>query len=199
MKAERFDVLQPGLFRWSAFSPQHKVELTSHAVSHEGTMFVFDPIPVADATLAQLNHAARAGAVAVILTNANHLRDTAAWVTRGKPCWAPAELLPELPGARDIATLSAPGWRVVVVHGGAPGERAFCLPERSLVVFGDAVVNLPGRALELLPDRYCTDPIGLRQSMAGLISAPFETAVFAHGDPLISRASERIAALLERG
>ena len=61
-------------------------------------------------------------------------------------------------------------------------------------VFGDAVVHLPERGLELLPDKYCTDPAALRISLAGVPA--FERAVFAHGQPLLTGASAKVAALL---
>ena len=64
------------------------------------------------------------------------------------------------------------------------------------MVFGDAVVNLAGRGLEILPDRYCTDPARLRQSLREMLQRPFERALFAHGIPLERSASAQIAALL---
>jgi hypothetical protein len=64
------------------------------------------------------------------------------------------------------------------------------------MVFGDAVVNLDGRGLELLPDKYCTDPAQLRNSLRSLREISFENALFAHGTPLIGSAAARIAGLL---
>ena len=88
------------------------------------------------------------------------------------------------------------GWTPVPLPGGAPGETAWRLPSLGLVVFGDAVVNLSGRELELLPDKYCIDPKVLRRSLAGLLEEPLAIALFAHGEPLMEGASERIRGLL---
>jgi len=64
-----------------------------------------------------------------------------------------------------------------------------------LMVFGDAVVNLPGRGLELLPDKYCQNPAQLRVSLKSL--PRFGRAIMSHGEPLMDRASEHIQALLQ--
>jgi glyoxylase-like metal-dependent hydrolase (beta-lactamase superfamily II) len=80
--------------------------------------------------------------------------------------------------------------------GGGPAETAFRIPALDLVIFGDAVVNLPGRALELLPDKYCADPARLRAGLRQLVASPFARAVFAHGPALVTEASVRVAALL---
>lgn len=190
--APSFAEIAPGIFRWAAFSPFHKVELTSHAVLAETGLLIFDPIPLAESETGRL-----LGAVAcrgLVLTNGNHERASASWAEflgvsamSATPELFPVELHP-LPW-RD-----GDSWRAVPLAGGAPGETLFLHEGLSLGVFGDAVVNLPERQLELLPDKYCTDPAALRASLKAL--PPFERAVFAHGQPLLSGAAAKIAALL---
>lgn len=195
--ADRLEEISPGIFRWAAFSPFHRVELTSHAVLADGGLLVFDPIPLAAESQSRLN--AFAGPHALVLTNGNHLRASPAWSARlGARVWSRT---PDLfPTDLDIGhwSLIAPppfaSWVAHALPGGAPGETAFLHAGLSLAVFGDAVVNLPGRTLELLPDQYCTDPRQLRRSLHGLPT--FERALFAHGQPLHAGASDRIAALL---
>lgn len=74
-----------------------------------------------------------------------------------------------------------------------------CLDSSGLVVFGDAVVNLEGRGLELLPAKYCTDPARLQKSLEALSREGFERALFAHGDSIGVRACERIGGLVDPG
>ena len=59
-----------------------------------------------------------------------------------------------------------------------------------------AVVHLAGRPLELLPDKYCSNPADLRRALRQLLTRPFARALFAHGEPMASLASDRIATLL---
>lgn len=191
----------PGVFRWAAYSPHHKVELAAHAVAGEGGLLVFDPIPLVDEEMSRLwgrpgvqifqsaEPHGREGPPSrpcrIILTNENHERDVARWrQLLNASVWSAADPSGGLPQ----------GWEAVPLPGGAPGETACFHAPLSLMVFGDAVVNLPERGLELLPAKYCADPAELRRSLGRL--PRFEHAVFAHGQPLLSAGSGRIAALL---
>ena len=196
--AETFEEVWPNVFRWEAFSPEHKVELTSHAVVSGGRLYIFDPIPLAAAALADLQ--TRGTPVAIVLTNGHHERDAAQWRNRWPvPIWASAEAQLDLSGLHHFP----PGqfgwqdtWTLHPIHGGSPGEIAFRSTSQPLVILGDAIVNLPGRDLELLPAKYCRDPIALRQSLRQLIHEPFDRLLLAHGAPLPRYASAEIARLL---
>ena len=48
----------------------------------------------------------------------------------------------------------------------------------------------------LLPDKYCTDPDQLKTSLRRLLDLPVERIFFAHGDPILQNASERIRNLI---
>ena len=187
----------PGVHRWSAFSPEHKVELTSHSVWDGRSLLVFDPIPLT----AEFSDGCSTpwAPDAVVLTNENHERDAVRWRERYPlAIWAAPEALLSLSGIRRWDPTRPPfaGWEIVPLPSGAGGETAWFHAVKSLVVFGDAVVNLPGRGLEVLPVRYCRDQPMLRASLGTLVQRPFENAVFAHGDPLLGEASARIAAML---
>lgn len=190
--AVSFAEIAPGIFRWAAFSPFHKVELTSHAVLTATGLTVFDPIPLAEPEWVRLGSLARR--TSIVLTNGNHERAAAEWCRR----WgvSPESRTPQLfpPELAVAEWTDRDGWRALPLPGGAPGETMFLHEGLSLGVFGDAVVHLPERGLELLPDKYCTDPAALRISLAALPA--FERAVFAHGQTLLTGASAKVAALL---
>lgn len=182
---------------WFTYSPKHRVELTSHVVAINGGWWIFDPIPLTPPQVdAWLNRYPVHG---IILTNANHQRAAGGWQRRCQcPIFVPPGLPSGMPGELEIpdGEFAGTGLEILPLDGGAPGERAFLIPALSLVVFGDAVVNLPGRTLEILPDRYATDPGKLRQRLTSLAAKPFERALFAHGRPLLQSAQEHINALL---
>jgi glyoxylase-like metal-dependent hydrolase (beta-lactamase superfamily II) len=188
----------PGVWRWWAFSPEHRVELMSHAVRcSDASWVVFDPIPIEPRT------GGLPGDVlspkSIVLTNGNHLRDTLRWLARfPSALWIPPGIEEPVPGALRLTDGASPdpAWTVEPLAGGGPGELALRIPERDLVVFGDAVVHLAGRPLELLPDKYCSNPADLRRALRQLLTRPFARALFAHGDPMASLASDRIATLL---
>ena len=198
--ATSVETVFPGVLRWSVYSPAHKVELTSHSVGLGDTGIVFDPIPLAAPVWDWFPP--RGVPTAIVLTNENHERDLARWrALFPVPAWASPEAKLQLPWLQRWDSGPQPacpiaGWEIVPLPGGAGGEAAWFCPELSLMVFGDAVVNLAGRGLEILPDRYCTDPARLRQSLRGLVQRPFDRALFSHGNPLVRSASAQIAALL---
>lgn len=198
-EAACFTTLFPGVFRWAAFSPEHKVELTSHAVLLDGRLFIFDPIPLAESAVAIL--LAAAPPAAIVLTNDNHERAAAAWRRlTGVPVWAAPDAVLELPEVSrlPLAAASWEGWRLHDLAGGAGGETALRSAALDLVVAGDALVNLPGRSLELLPAKYCRDQAALCARLRSLADEPFSRLVMAHGGPLAERASEQVRALVER-
>jgi hypothetical protein len=80
--------------------------------------------------------------------------------------------------------------------GGTRGELAFRCPERSLVVLGDAVTNLPRYGLNLLTKKYCQDQERLAHSLRQLIFEPFEQLLMAHGQPMRQGASGRVEELV---
>lgn len=185
-----YEVL-PGVLHWSLYSPAHKVELTSHAVTAGDLTLIFDPIQ----PLASLNLPASARR-RIVLTNANHERDALECSRQlGAEIWGPPDVEFTLPSVRrwGDATGDWAGWNPIPLPGGADGETAFHCADRSLMVFGDAVVHLPGRSLEILPEKYCRDRSRLAASLRRL--PDFNRAVFAHGMPLMENAADRIRSL----
>jgi len=197
--ASGFEEVLPGVLRWSAFSPHHKVELTSNLVRAGAEWFLFDPIPLDDAARERLLRIAPVSAI--VLTNANHERDSAEWRERtGATVFAPRGTLVEIPQAEPLPDGRVPwrGWELLPLDGGALGETAFRLCERPLVVFGDAMFHLPEYGLDVLPAKYCLDNGRLREQLRALCAEAFDTALFAHGTPLPHAASQQIAARLQR-
>ncbi|MBC8001331.1 MAG: hypothetical protein H7X97_01970 [Opitutaceae bacterium] len=187
----------PDVFRWEQYSPAHKVNLTSHAIIREGRIFVFDPIALVAEPMALL--AARGSIAAIVLTNDNHERDAASWRDRCDiPIWAADEASLPWPGVRRFhrAEQNWEGWKLEWLDGAAGGELAFRWNEQSLVVCGDAIVNLPDRGLELLPEKYCRNQSQLKQSVRNWVAVPFERLLMAHGLPLMEEASQRVARLV---
>lgn len=197
--ADNLTEVFPGIWEWGAYSPEHRVELTSHAVRTPAGWLVFDPIPLRE----DLRQSFLAGkpVAGVVMTNANHVRSVREWSRAlGCPVWGRPGVDHE--GVVFEAIEPGPGrgiwhgWTVVDLAGGAPGETAFLHPAFDLAVVGDAVVNLPGRSLEVLPDKYCADPARLRRALAGLAGMAFGRLMLAHGPPLRERAAEQVGRLV---
>ena len=178
--------LTAGVWVWSAFSPHHKVELTSHAVLWRDRLFIIDPIPLAPGLQAMLPLTTREAYV--LATSGNHERASLAWQQQlGATLITPQQLKP----GREWL-----GWKVHSLSGGGPGEIALENPEWNWVFVGDAIFNLPPWGLSILPDKYCADPSLLRAQLRSLLAVNFQRASFAHGRDLMSHAAASIRTLL---
>ncbi len=180
----------PGIWRWSAFSQHHRVDLASHLVWDGRNCLVFDPLPLSESIWSAWPIDPKPGWL--IITNENHERDYQAWTQRFPSA---VGIVSPLESAENSRQALPWDWVRFNLTGGAGGETAFYCSILDLMVFGDAVVNLPGRGLELLPEKYCRDSALLRNSLRKL--PRFGRALLAHGEPLLERASERIQALLQ--
>jgi glyoxylase-like metal-dependent hydrolase (beta-lactamase superfamily II) len=195
--ATKIEQILPGIFRWEAFSPAHKVELTSHAVLIRRRLYIFDPIPLEHFSFQQL--VSSGVPTAIILTNDNHERDAAQWRERLRvPIWAAFDANLALgqvyrfgPGMTEWLD-----WKLGRVTGGSNGEIAFFWRRESLLILGDAVTNLPGYDLMLLSEKYCDHQPTLHHSLNQLLATPFEKLLLAHGRPILDRASAKIERLL---
>jgi glyoxylase-like metal-dependent hydrolase (beta-lactamase superfamily II) len=118
--------------------------------------------------------------VVIVKTNANHDRCSKemAGLVHGK-------IESELPGFENIP-----------LPGAGEGERGYFHPESRTLVLGDALINLAPHGLALLPDKYCTDPTRLRESVRLLARLPVERIFFAHGAPIVHDGASRIRELI---
>lgn len=194
--AQEIEIVTASLFTWCAYEPAVKCELTSCAlVADEGLIFI-DPIDLAEEPLARLLNGRNA--IAIVLTNANHARATGIFRERlGVPVFAAAsaEELEIVPDSTLVdGQVLAGGMRVVALPGAGSGEIA--LVGNDVACIGDAIVNLPPEGLRILPVKYCSDPMELRNSLKKLLSYEFEVMTFAHGAPLVGAGRRRLEQLL---
>ncbi len=64
------------------------------------------------------------------------------------------------------------------------------------MVVGDALIHMEPLGFTFLPDKYCEHPKEMRRSLGRLVERKFSMMTFAHGEPLVIRADERLRALL---
>lgn len=182
----RADEVQAGVWRWSRYSNEHKVNLDDHAIQCGETLWLVDPSEEPD--LRRPWPWGGALPQGVFLTNGNHERAACGWEALGVPISRPDDK-----GERLVPR----GWSVLPLAGGGAGERCLWSVDRRTLVIGDALIHLRSRGLEILPDRYCEDPARLRRSLLSLRDLPVELVLFAHGDPLMDQAKVRLEQLLE--
>jgi hypothetical protein len=188
-------IIRPGLAFWQAYDPAVKTDLCCCAFDAPAGLVFCDPVPLdavaLDGLLAgRLPHA-------VLLTSANHERNAGAIARRfGIDIWAHSAARGQAPATRwfeDGESLFG-GVEAVFLDGFAPGESAFWLD--GLLLIGDALVHIAPYGFSILPDKYCMDPGLARESLRKLLRFPVEILTFAHGLPIVSQASRRLAGLV---
>ena len=203
--SEYADLTGPGAsraYRWEAYDSASKVDLSASALGVDGKIFFVDPIPLAESALAEL--LADGAPAGIAVTNGNHARAAEDFRHRwGVPLTVPEDARMET-GLQPDHTIPSGGgpvfggiFEAVPLPGGASGEVALYRPDDGgLLIVGDAIINLPSFPLALLPDKYCADPKLLRRSVTALLDRAFSKLLFAHGEPLLSDARARLAAML---
>src|SRR5688572_12924181 len=149
MSAAQVDLILPGIFRWNIYSPEHRCDLTSHAVADGFSFLLFDPISI---SAEALDWFPPSPPTAILLTNSNHLRNAREWSERfSVSIFSAEDFNTPHSSLNPLFSGRHPSCEAVLLPGGPEGEAAFWLRARSLMVFGDAMVNLPNRGLEMLP------------------------------------------------
>lgn len=180
---------------WYRYDPTVRADLFSTAVSIGNELTVVDPISLPALHRAELDALGRI--THIVVTNANHLRDTLNF-SDSASVFAPSELSPELTDHHVLAdNLQAGPFRALEIDGAAPGEFALYHSEDggSLIV-GDALINFQPHGFALLPKKYCTNQKQMMLSLRRLLDFDFSRIFFAHGNPVITRGRERLASLL---
>lgn len=193
---------------WQAYDPACKVHLHATAVAVAGRgLFFVDPIPLRTEAMDELlKETAGTSPVGVLVTNGNHARAAAAFARRFGVLLATTDAAAREAGLTVGETVPEAGGAVfggafeaVPLTGAAVGEAAFCREDGGgLVVVGDALIHMDSHGFAVLPDKYCENPRELRRSLARLAQRRLSTMTFAHGDPLVGRADERLRTLLAK-
>jgi hypothetical protein len=189
---EELHHISASLAVWQAYDPSVKVDCTSTALATPQGWLLIDPIPLADACVAEL--AASRPMAGILLTSGNHQRASLELKARhGLSIYAPdaPDLVADvwISAGQDLGM----GFELVSIAGAGPRELTVRFGE--VTVFGDAVINLG--ELALLPDKYCENPKSMRACLKQLIEIPWSVACVAHGWPITGGASAKIQALLE--
>ena len=180
---------------WFTYDPSVKAELFSTACFAGNDIVLIDPVALPALERAKLD--SLGGITNVVVTNANHLRDTLNFSSSAS-IFAPSELNAQLSHNHALSDgLQIAELRAIKIDGAADGEFSFYHPdEGGTVIVGDALINLEPYGFDLLPKKYCTDQKQMVRSLRRLLEFDFQRIFFAHGNPILNGARQRLAALL---
>jgi glyoxylase-like metal-dependent hydrolase (beta-lactamase superfamily II) len=180
---------------WYTYDPTLKADLFSTAFAARNELTVVDPIILPNPYRTELDSLGRIANI--VVTNANHLRDTQNF-SHSASIFAPSELNAELTHNHALSDgLQVGPFRAIKIDGAADGEFALYHPDDSgALIVGDALINFGPHGFDLLPRKYCIDQTRMIRSLRRLLDLDFNRIFFAHGDPIVTRARERLASLL---
>jgi glyoxylase-like metal-dependent hydrolase (beta-lactamase superfamily II) len=198
--ASDFDAITSHLAAWHVYHPAVKAELYSTWLRTAAGTYLVDPIPLDKGVLDELIGSSRVAGI--IVTNSNHHRDAVPFAQKlSVPIFADAHTFP---GDQPIrVTTIADGeeicdsLRVITIDGAAPGEIVLHYAGYGgTLIIGDALINFEPYGFAFLPTKYCSNQKQMRRSLRKLLDHQAERILFAHGTPILSRASERLRGLL---
>lgn len=167
---------RPDLFAWSSFDDSRNVDFTGHLLVVDGGPNVaFDPMPLSEHDLAHVDQLG--GVDWVLISNADHVRDTAAFCAR----WDAKVAAPAAERDRsEFAGLPVALWlqpdegltfgvHCLGMRGSkTAGELAFLLPGGDTLLCGDLVRGQRAGSLNLLPDPKLGDKAAAIASVQAL-------------------------------
>ena len=188
-----YATLRSGLFAWQGYEPAVKCDCSSSALVTPAGLIFIDPLPLAEEALRELVEESFSAPSAVVLTSGNHQRESREYAKRfGIPVFAPEEEGEEIVAdQRFFPGAVVAGMESIPLPGFGPGETAFFFD--GVLIFGDALIHLEPEGLRFLPEKYRADKKQALRSLAALEKLSPQILLFAHGNPIVQRASERLA------
>jgi hypothetical protein len=193
---------RPDIFAFSAFDTARNLDFNGYLLVRDGGNVLVDPVPMSEHDrqhLAQLG-----GAAWIIVTNADHTRDTAALARALRASIAgPAAERNAFPIAcerwLEAGDPSFPGIEILVLDGSkTPGELALIIDGDTLVT-GDLVRAHRGGSLDRLPDAKLRDRDAAIASIRGLAErTTIEAVLVGDGWPVFRDGHVLLRELAER-
>jgi len=190
------------LFGWATFQTQWKVDFNSYALKTTAGVVFIDPTMPAPAVMQQLE--ALGEPLAIVLTNAHHDRDADAFRKHfDVQIYAHEKAHSDCDTKVDVQAVDGEklpgGLKTIFLPGVTTSEMAlFRKDAGGVLLIGDALLNTPGKGLQLLPAQYIEDKKLARASLQKLLEYNFKIVTFAHGDPIVKDAKKALTSFLKK-
>jgi glyoxylase-like metal-dependent hydrolase (beta-lactamase superfamily II) len=194
----------PDIWTWSVFNEEKQINFNGHLVIHGGESVLIDPPPLEGHEQDQLQELLQSRPdsplKAVLLANGHHDRagDRMRELFRIPVLVHEADTgftEYEVDGTfRDGERLACGLQTVTVPNQKTPGETAFYLVDRKVLIVGDALIGrVKGKVNLLPPDKYA-DPGKAREGIRTLLKLEFDALLVGDGHSITQNAKDAVGA-----
>ena len=196
----------PGIFSWSEYNEEKKLDFNGLLIIGKSESVIIDPPALAKDDEAELKNIIDSHSSCplkgVLLTNVHHERTSGLLKNQlSVPVWVnklDKEALEESTGKTFIGgdTLFCGIQAIQLEHQKSPGETAFYIKEKQIMILGDALIGkVPGVVSMLPPDKY-KDPAEAKICLNQLLEYDFETLLVGDGTSILKGAKEAVKTFL---
>ena len=197
----------PGIFTWHEFSEEKKLNFNGYLIDSTMGSVLIDPPEIMEDDFAELeilvNKNSKSSLRAILLTNVHHERECDEMRKKFG--------VPVLINEKDDAGLGRKANKTFaegdILPGGfrtfkfenqkSPGESAFFLKDRGIMILGDALIGkVPGK-LNMLPHDKYRDPKLAKRGLHKLLDYEFESLLLGDGESILKNAKEAVKIFLE--
>lgn len=197
----------PDIFTWHEFSEEKQLNFNGYLLVSEGESVLIDPPGMSDKDFAEMDNLIGKNSEhpikAILLTNVHHERESSKFrKIFGATVWINEKDKEGLEGTADqtfadgdalpcgLTTLKFDSQK-------SPGESAFFLKDKGVMIVGDALIGkVPGK-LNMLPlDKY-RDPALAKKGLNKLLEFDFESLLVGDGEPILNSAKGAVKSFLE--
>ena len=197
----------PGIFTWHEFSEEKQLNFNGYLLITAGESVLIDPPRMTEEVFTKFESLAGKNSKhplqAILLTNVHHERgcdevrkkfgvpilineeDNAGLERKANKTFADGDTLP-----CGLRTFKFENQK-------SPGESAFFLKERGIMILGDALIGkIPGK-LNMLPHDKYRDPKFAKRGLNKLLDYEFERLLLGDGESILKNAKEAVKIFLE--
>jgi hypothetical protein len=187
----------PGILHWTAVHPHIKMPVSSYFVTGSATLL--DPMRPDEGDVEPER---------IVFTTRHHLRDSESF---GAPILCHESGLHDFENGPEVQGFAwgdqlAPDETALEVDAISPDETALLIDAGDgVLALGDAVMRYTPE-LHFVPDQYMVDEgddpepvkVAIKEALARLLDQPFDSLLFAHGDPLVGGGKDALRRFVEQ-
>ena len=198
----------PGIYSWSEYSEEKKLNFNGYLLISSRESLIIDPPALSSEDEAKLKDLMgehpSSPLKGILLTNVHHERASNSLRSQfSAPVWVneldwPGLGVPSENTFRGGDTLFCGVEPIQLEDQKSPGETAFYIRDRKIMLLGDALIGkVPGQVNMLPPDKF-KDPARAKQGLKKLLNFEFEALLLGDGESIFIGAESVVASFLDQ-